>query len=220
MQSKHEWGLYFFGILLVMIFLAGCSGIGSADVDMTVYTGERYKMTIALRIPTQFLSLMGGTSGIESKLDEMVATSAADGEKVTWRRDKNAPPDEIGYIIEASGTGFDSAGTGFLIQPTVYNGKDALRFDGNFRDFGDLNSFSFTLHGGEILDSNGMEVDKGSVQWSDPYKKAYAIFTPKNRINWLYVSISIAIIFGCSGTLLAGVLIVFLLVRRDRRVKI
>lgn len=219
MQSKDKWGgnlrfIQIFGLLLIAVLTGGCNGVGTMDIDTTVYTGERYEMTVSFRIPAQFLSLAGGTDAIESKLDDMVAeTHVSDpNEKITWRRDKDTSPDEVGYIIESSGTGFEGD-AGFTIEPIVYQGKDVLRFDASFEDFIGMSSFTFTLHGGEILKSNGTEVEKGTVLWDNPYEDAYAVFTPKSRINWLYTGIGIAVVLGCSGALLIGALVVFLLFR-------
>lgn len=212
-SRKNLHALQIVALLLLTVLIGGCNGVGTMDVDTTVYSSDRCDITISFQMPTQFLSLAGGTNAIESKLDDMV-NSADEGEKVTWRRDKDVAADEVGYIIESKGSGCSSGDEGFSITPTMYDGKDALRFDGDFSDFTGMSSFTFTLHGGEILESNGSEIDKGTVRWDNPHKGAYAVFTPKNRFNWLYIGIGIAVVLGCSGALLIGVLLVFLLYRR------
>ena len=209
--------VHFFGILLIMVTVAGCNGVGSADVEMTVYTSETYEMTITFSIPTEYLSMVGGTSEIENRLDEMVQQAADDGEKVTWERDKKAQAGEVGYIIKASGKGFDNVDTGFTIQPTVYDGKDALEFNGDFSDFATFGDFSFALHGKEILETNGTEFEKGMVRWYNAYQPAHAIFTPKEHINWTQVGAGLIVGLVCLGTLLAAGVTIFLLVRQNRQ---
>lgn len=219
MSEKIKWKfVYLFVMLLIMASAAGCNGVGSADMDMTVYADEKYEMTVTFRIPNEYLSMVGGTAEMENRLDEMVTKSADEGEKVSWKRDKSVPADEVGYIINVSGKGFDSSSdSGFSITPTVYDGQDALEFEGDFSDFAGLNSFSFTLHGSKIVESNGEPIEKGSVRWDSIYASPHAIFIPKGHINWVQIGAGLIVGLGCLGTLLAGGVIIFMLVRRNRK---
>jgi hypothetical protein len=201
-------------VLVLVLLVSGCAT--NADVTISLYEGEHYSVTSEMTIPTNLLNLRGGTQAFERQLDVEMANLAAEtgAEQATWRRGESDNPDESVYINDVDGVGFN-AGSEPIARVIDYEGRDALLFeDDSFSELqGVGTNVTVTLHGGEILESNGNRIDGDTVRWINPDEPLRAVLLPKSQFGLLPLA-------GLgAGILLVGVLGVgiFLARRRQQR---
>lgn len=172
---------------LVCLLLSSCSA-GAAEMDITVYTGDRYELKAIVSIPTDALAWVGGQAVIESELESLVAEAKAQGKDVSWRQLESEQSDAIQYEIRTGITKITGADTeGFTWRQVRHNNRQAYRFE--FPSYAEmsrgLQSFTLTLHAGRILESNGRQIDARTVRWSGPNQTPYAVVQPKGTTAWI-----------------------------------
>ncbi len=190
MQSRQ--GMFknghFKGFMVLLIGLALLSACGTAEMEVTVYAGDRYQQEMIIRFPEEMLELSGGTSEVENMLDEMVAEAQAEDVTLKWRRLRSSQSNVVEYEIRTDRVKMtDSDIQGFTWRETAYDNRDAYRFEfPEYMEFsGNFQSFTLTLHAGRILESNGTEIDNRTVRWVNPMRMPYAIVQPRSAVTWL-----------------------------------
>jgi hypothetical protein len=195
--------------LLASIIISAC---GTAEMDVTVYSRDRFDMKHTIQIPNDMLQMMGGPSEIEAQLDELLREAREENYRVRWRKisadDRNTTTYEVIFprtdIEEAVDAGF------FTWQEVQYNNRKAYRID--FFDVSELSSsfmsFTLNLQAGRILDTNGTQVNSSKVTWVNPTRTPYAIVTPKGTVGWIPLVLGIMMLgmlgVGVTGLLVSG----------------
>ncbi len=175
-------------LMILSVWLSSCAG--TVEMDITVYSGDRYQQEMILTFAEEMVELSGGIEEIERLLDEMVAEAEAEGGSISWRQVKSRQDDTIQYEIQQEITDITNASTdGFRWEEIDHNDSRAYRFE--YANISDMDmyfqDFTLTLHAGKILESNGEEVDARTAQWKNPsqYSSPYAIVQPKSVAAWL-----------------------------------
>lgn len=213
--SRHSASM-----LLVLVFLTTvlCSCGAAVEADITLYTEENWKMEGRITIPAEAMALVtGGVAGAEANLDKTVADAKAAGANAKWRREKSDQAGGLVYVLETEGKGFGPPlAKDFQIEKVDYNGREALKFtvpSGSSYAYSGFSQNLITVHGGQILESNGTYTSTATVAWTNPSWDAYAILTPKSRFlryeGWIYA-------LGVLATI--GVLAGIYLVLHHRRI--
>ncbi|MFP4394412.1 MAG: hypothetical protein ACLFTI_04030 [Anaerolineales bacterium] len=173
-------------LAIFSIWLTSCAG--AVEMDITVYSGDRYQQKMILSFTEEMVELSGGTEEIERLLDEMVSEAENEGASISWQPIKSRQDDTIQYEIQQEITDITNASTdGFKWEEVEHNNSPAYRFE--YTDISDMDifqEFTLTLHTGKILESNGEQVNARTAQWknSNQYQAPYAIVQPKSAAPW------------------------------------
>jgi hypothetical protein len=189
-------------LFCVISLLTACA----AETDVTLYRGENYEMTTHLLIPLEAIAAGGGPAELEKSLNQTVEEAKVDlGAEASWRRDR----DEGGratFIIEVIGDSYknmkQSNNMAFRVTEVDYNGRQALRFEKTF-GLTQLEQFDYTLHGAEILDTNGTQTSSDTVTWHNPTGTIYAVLIPQSSTAWLFPLLATIIVGGLLAASLA-----------------
>lgn len=173
-------------VALLTLLLLALSACAKAEVDVTILNDGRYNATTTLTVSAQGLAAVGGASVIEQQLDQLVAETRADGVQASWRKGRAKNANELVYTIDFNGSGQDhAASTGIQVAPVDFDKRKAFRFEMSNQS-SDLSDFTLTLHGGEILQTNGNQVDHSTVIWRNHYGAMTAVLTPASSFpGWL-----------------------------------
>lgn len=171
-----------FAVLLSAVLLASCAGFADVAYDVTIYSDDSYKSTILLGIPRENITLLGGTSEIEKRLKEFVEDAKNRGfTEVTWKRNERSDviEYEIRYTAPITNTEF-----GIYWKKAPHKGSNAYEFE-FYQDPTGFRNFTLTLHAGEIIESNGIQINNRTIVWENPQRSPYAVVTPRSFINWI-----------------------------------
>ncbi|MCS7290866.1 MAG: hypothetical protein NZ699_17230 [Roseiflexus sp.] len=103
---------------------------------------------------------------------------------VTWKRVDNRLSDVIEYEVSYRAQITDRGKDGFSWTEIVHNGISAYKFE--FHEYlTGFRKFTLTLHAGKVLESNGRQINDGTVVWENPYQLPYAVVIPRSPINWI-----------------------------------
>lgn len=181
--------ILFVGLILL---LAGCGG--NLDQTVTLYPNEGWETKIELQIPVELLAFVGSPAEVDAEMESQAAMWREQGARVSWKsRDEDG---KMIYAFDVKGEGYD------LLNWVAFDGNATLRaveMSGRrqiqFQHFvsrglfSDLEGYTLTLVGGEIISSNGQQLNKGTVQWVNPMGRMEATLTEKNRtmsgVVWL-----------------------------------
>jgi len=189
-----------FVILMAVLGLLLTSCAGTAEMDITVYSGNRYRQEIVIGFPADMLQLAGGSAEIEQLLDEMVAEAQADGVNLSWRQIRSRDSNLVQYEIRSGMTRMTDADTqGFSWTEATHNNRRAYEF--KFFDYigSEFQNFTLTLHAGKILDTNGTQLDSRTVQWVNPTGTPYAVVQPKSTVKWIPLVGAILLLLATVG---------------------
>lgn len=196
-------------ITLALLLSMGISACGTAEMDVTVYSRDRFEMNIIFQIPNDMLQMMGGTAEIEAQLDEMVREGREEGFRIRWReiRADNANSTAYEIIFPRSDIGEATEADIFTWREVRHNNRNAYRIDFvGVSEFSSFMSFTLNLHAGRILDTNGNQINSRTVTWVNPTRTPYAIVVPRGTVRW------IPLVLGILTILALGAGVVLLLV--------
>lgn len=194
--------LSFCCLLMVAVFtLIGCGG--NIDRTVTFYQDEAWEADIEFSIPGEMIALLGSPEALETDIVETVAEWEEKGADVSWesRREETT----LIYSFHVEGEGLS------LLNEIVFENRAALRVEDaegqrqiyfSYRTSSDLSGAStdnVTLHGHEIISSNGDQIDSGTVQWANFGGQLEAVLTEKSRFGlgtFLLIIVSVAGIGG------------------------
>ncbi len=196
-------------VIFMLSFLLSACGMGIAETHITVYP-NKYKLATVISITADQMQMAGGPKVFEEMLDEEVSSANGDVE-ISWRdvTERNSGV----YRYELSTGMIDYTNdytTDFTWRETEFNNRKAYEF--RYSELASImssfQSLTITLHAGKILDSNGTQLDKGTVTWVDPSVVPYAIVVPKGSTNWVFLIIVIAIIMAVGFFIIFSSLII------------
>ncbi|MDO9088013.1 MAG: hypothetical protein Q7U53_17535 [Anaerolineaceae bacterium] len=153
------------------------------DTDITVYSGNYTKIIMTIGVPEEQMQIAGGPQEFEKEVFPELESEL--GEEWTWRKIESKNSTTHFYEIKSSKIKINEDEI-FTWDEFQYNNRKAYRFE--FTEIDDLQyleNFSVTLHAGNILESNGTQVDSDTVTWINPRTTPYAIVIPKGSIQWI-----------------------------------
>jgi hypothetical protein len=190
--------------MVVVLFLAGCG----ADIDrhVTFYRDEAWRAEMEIAFPVEMLALLASSpESFEADIAKQVADWEADGAQVNWNSRRQETT--LIYTFNIEGEGLELLNTiAFEGDATLtameINGQRQIQF--SYFSSGDLtgaNTNTVTLQGGDILSSNGTEIDKGTVQWVNANGRMEAVLTEKSGsgLGMLLIGLLLAGSMGGAG---------------------
>ncbi|MCA9941627.1 MAG: zinc ribbon domain-containing protein [Anaerolineales bacterium] len=175
------WRLVPLTSLILLSLLVGCGG--ELDRTVTFYPEEQWVVDMIIRIPRQTLALIGSQADFEAELRDNVANLQSLGATASWSLDQR--DDILEYTIHAEGTGYDLLTQQILentsIQVKEVDGQRQIVYNENMGDLSLANSNVLTLVGGQVISSNGQQIEPGKVRWNNPVGPVQAILTEKSR---------------------------------------
>lgn len=200
-MKKTPQLMFFVVIAIVLLFLTGCG----ADVDqtITVYRNEAWKADISFSIPGETVAMIGDPAQLDAEMEQTVQEAEQMGVKASWdsRRDDTT----LIYTIHAKGDSletlkeiaFDSSA-----QLSVGEVEGKRQFFLSYpvsSDFLSANQYTLTLNGGDIVSSNGQEIKKGTVQWTNPSGRVEAVFTGQSKFSLGTLLLVLILLAGVGG---------------------
>lgn len=170
--------------LLSLFLLAGCGLNIDVDQEMTFYPDEAWEMRVDLMVPVQTLAFSGARVQIEQTLDEAVQAIEVRGGAASW--ESTQEEQGLRYSMEASGEGYELLREiSFFdvdIEAQVVDGQRQIAF-GSCLSSGLIGgTHTLTLIGGDVISTDGVEIEKGKVQWMNPGECIEAVMTEKRRV--------------------------------------
>lgn len=198
-QTRRLIAARFTGLLVVLL-TSGCA-MTSVDLEMTFYEGERYQVDMLFHVPQEALAWTpGGRAGLEQELENLIAESRTESLQVSWKVKEDAERGLLTYVVTMQGEGFDTLveGADWRIAPITYQGRQAIEVQIPPQPLSawGLGLGSLTLHGGDILESNGTEVERGVAKWYNLSNGAYAVLVPQGSLNWGALLLVLALVVG------------------------
>ncbi len=177
-RQLHRRVLLIISIGILALWLVSC---GEVREEVTIRSGERWKMELHTVISPDELIWIGGTAEIERQLEDLRNDPEAAGANYKWSK-KLEDDGSVIYIVEQSGEGFqDLSSAAFddhaTFSFTTVENKDAVHFIFDPRaSFGELGRYELVLHAGSVLETNGEMLDKGTVRWVGANRQMEAVF--------------------------------------------
>ncbi len=173
-----------FFVMMGIVLTIGLASCGDVRQEVTIGRGERWQVEYRAYISPTELMLIGGAAEMERQFDELRGTDR------NFRWSKEAGKDGgLTYVLESSGTGFDTLASNAFddnatFTPLDFQGKDAVQFSFNaYSAFGEMGYYELVLRTGEVLETNGELLDKGTVRWVGASQVMEAVFRPSAGID-------------------------------------
>lgn len=208
-QTRRLIAARFTGLLVVLL-ISGCA-MTSVDLEMTFYEGEGYQVDMLFDVPQEALAWTpGGRAGLEQEIENLIAKSRAEGFQASWMAKEDAESGLLTYVVTMQGEGFDTLveGGNWRVAPITYQGQQAIEVQISPQPLAawGVGLRSLTLHGSDILESNGTEVERGVAKWHNLSNGAYAVLVPKDGTNQrLLLLLALVIGGGIAALAAAGV---------------
>lgn len=172
-------------VIAAVFTLVGCGG--NIDRTVTFYKDEAWEADIEFSLPGELIALVGSPEELEADIGETVAAWEEKGADVSW--DSRRQETTLIYSFHVEGEGLS------LLNEIVFENRAALRVEDaegqrqiyfSYRTSNDLagaSSDNVTLHGREIVSSNGEQIDSGTVQWVNFGGQLEAVLTEKSQFS-------------------------------------
>jgi hypothetical protein len=200
-MKKTSHTMFFVLIPIVLLLLTGCG----ADIDQSVtfYRGEAWETDMSFSIDAETLALFSDPAELEAELDNAVQEAESRGAKASW--DSRRQDTTLIYTIHVKGNGlemlndiaFDSRAQ---LSVSELDGKRQIFISYPVRnDFLSANQYTLTINAGEIISTNGREIKKGTVQWTNPSGRVEAVLTAKGGFSLVYLLEVVVLVIGLGG---------------------
>lgn len=218
MQDRNRSKFQKFALFVLsffVMFLAACTtGALSIDVEVTLYKDEKWQAESLIIYSSQQIQLMG--SQIDQGMSQLMSEWQAQGMRASMNQEMLDNGNWL-YTITASGQSYHQLNTAFFDGMATINhipDSDPPQIDFSYVPVGSFFSLAisrkFTLNGGEILSSNGTQIDKDTVTWFNPINTMQATLTPK-------VSLDLRLVLYIFGGLLVLIILVSIARKAGRK---
>jgi hypothetical protein len=193
MQRLNQWLVWVTSSLLLLA-LVGCS----QEIDVTVWEGNQFSATILNSIP---INEDNTEAEIRQELDSQVSDIRGQPNitTATWERIETNE-DEFRAEITVEGNDYTAIERvlegGATVRTTVVDGQEAVEFT---YDYSPTLAYTLTLHSGEVLSTNGEQVDSDTAQWNGGIMTA--VVRPKSRGSDMLMPMALGVV----GILVVGV---------------
>lgn len=183
-------------IFSISALLSSCGQllpILTTDTELTLGRNQTWYIQHTMVLPGEAEFLVGQN---QAYLEQQVSDFQSKGVNASWTLLQQQPNEtNISYQVSISGTSFDS------LNRIVFNDEGVVSFDTSsntqvvFRHRPQLSPFmqgqhnTFSLKSAKILSANGMMIDKGKVQWVDPYGEMIAVISIAEDLTWLWITL-------------------------------
>ena len=197
-------------LLIPLLFLNSCVSILSTDTEVTLSSDEKWAVELRFLIPS--------ITGYELQLFnvaivEQVNEFRSKGVQAEWRALDQDEHGNIPYEISLKGQGYE------LFNNAIFNGKQVLFIDDSSGEelvhfqlhpadvLGSAISGKVTLHGGQVISTNGVQENNRTVIWTNPASRMEAVM---NKPASFPLGAVLLVIGG-------GVLVIFAIIGIRRR---
>lgn len=164
-------------LVLFLLSLSGCLGvIPKLEVALKLSPNEAWDFDVAFHIPQSIYAL--SEADFRNGLSSSQQDAEASGYQVDWQISDVNEEGNVVIQVTFTGEGYQTLNTEILDSTTITiseeNGDQILNFNLSTysSQFGEMflmaNESSFLLEGGEILSTNGTQLDKNTVVWNNP----------------------------------------------------
>ncbi len=195
----------FFWLFASSILLAACAPILSSDTRVTFRVGEAWEAQVEVVFAPEQVQRVG--SQIDQALDQLVSDLSAQNIEAEWQQ---RDPDENGnipYRVTAQGQGLEQLNQSFFDNQAVLyldeaSGYVVFRYYPGSAVLSGVQQQTFTLVGGRVISSNGLQSNANTVTWTNPQVAMEAVLTEAPRYPWLPYAL-----IGSGGILLTVAII-------------
>lgn len=199
-KSPHRIAVFIF---VISVLLSGCGM--AIDREVTFYDDEAWEAEMRIGISNEMLAMYGSPETIEGEMRTLVEEMEQAGANASWKSRREDTGYQYDISVEGEGLSLLSDivfGSSAQIEMVEVDGRQAIYF--NAMMTGDILGASqniVTIHGGEILNSNGTPIDSGTVQWINPTGAINATLTPKGGFNFgtFLIIVLAAVVIGGVG---------------------
>jgi len=188
MQRRTRRILVSVGIAWLLVLLVSGCGIAPLKMEITFFGDERYQMDLITVMTPEHFAWMPRPE-YEQQLKARIVQARAEGHDALLQIEEERGSDSVRYLISPKGQGYgDLTSQGFRVESVTHRGRDAISVYVQpfaFAMTGPVSSL--TLRGARILESDGVELDRGVVIWHDLNDGAYAVLLPKGAVDWASV---------------------------------
>jgi hypothetical protein len=190
-------------VALVILLLAGCIPVDT-EQTITFYSDEKWEAHIVIEMSRADLVNSGlSQDDVEAQIQETIGTLNPETVEITWEA-TDLETGELVYTLEAKGKGFNQlerliqGSNETSIRLSTASGKTEIVFSAFFPLLPSGTNV-LILKGGQIVTSNGEEVENGMVRWVNPQGQITAVIKPKGGFNFGTVLIALAVIGVVGG---------------------
>lgn len=184
-------------ILLLTIFLVGiltglssCASVAAVDAQVQLKPEEAWTVEVLISFFKEDADLH--QENISNTLNQTKEGLLSQGVDVNWfRDDQRGAEGSAVYVINMAGNGFEKLSWTVLQKPGAVlltrNGTDN-NIDVSMTPHISLDKVKtvrYTIHGGEIIASNGTIFDQSTVYWLNPNGQMLVTMREPRRSNWL-----------------------------------
>lgn len=196
-----------FGIILLLasLLLAGCGiTVVSSTGSLTLSPNERWALEYEFEFLAQEVALYGNQ--LSSGFEEFVNYAREAGVTASWENKGTNNAGNVVYQLKASGTTYESfivimEGEGEL-STFEQDNKTLLLFQMPPLLGSNSQKVDFTLKGGKVVETNGMQSGSNKVTWNTA-DTMYAVMELPTANGWVWLLL-IAVVMG--GVVAAAVL--------------
>jgi hypothetical protein len=192
--------LYQTCIVALFLLLVGCS----QQVDLTIWEGNEFSATIVNSI---LINEEQSAEEIAQELDTQVSAirSQPNITRAEWQR-LETNEDEFRAEIIIEGNDYEAIEQllegGATVDTSIIDGRERVAFT---YDFSPTLAYTLTLNSGDIISTNGEQVDDDTIRWNGGMMEA--VITPKSRssdmVLWVGGIIALLVLVG-GGLFLAS----------------
>jgi hypothetical protein len=165
-KMKRLWVLS-----LLVLLLTSCVPITSTDTRISLQPNEKWLFEIHMLISqadNEVYALV-----IQQTLNETIYDLRSSGLEAEWRREQPDPQGNVPYVVTVRGQGYEQINNElFEGERVILLDKKTKPYQVNFRLYPETDLMvgeqTYTLRGGRILSSNGTQIDKHTVKWTNP----------------------------------------------------
>jgi len=174
MVSNRSWAkaLFLTAILLTILILVGC---GTAEGNITLYQGGRWKGYFDFTVPREMLTVAGGEAALDAEMqagmEEEMAEAQEQGVQFSWQKTRSEE-EAVTYRFSMAGNDLESLNAALEDDGEVRveedpGGKRLINLWFTPDAEGTMMRFAFSLSGAEVISSNADRVEGGTATWYD-----------------------------------------------------
>ncbi|MCI0520798.1 MAG: zinc ribbon domain-containing protein [Chloroflexi bacterium] len=195
--TPRRWGkivAFSLSSLLLLITVTACIPIQSIDTQLTLGKEEAWEIEIRLALTPDGLAY---ASMIIPELSNWANGAIQAGADASWEALEPQEGEGPVYLMKAKGVGYAILNSVVLDQEAVtvieIDGKRHIQFYYQGSDlFGIVPQYQFTLKGGQVISTNGQQVNDSTVEWFNPVVPMEAVMREPSNLIWLWLLLGLA----------------------------
>lgn len=193
-----RWKVFCF--TAISVFLAACGvTIVESNTEINFKPNEKWGVVYEFTIPNEEYLIMG--SMVNESLTEIVSDYSSDGLEASWERSIVNGEGNVPIVLNVSGQGYEIL-TDSLFEKTsivTLDSESKTIYQFSMTSYGGISEEAqesvVTLNAGDIITTNGIKVDRNTVEWQNWSGDMKAEFyEPTNLYSNPYFLITIGVL--------------------------